>query len=156
MRELEVQIAHKAAENARAEKERQERISAEFAALKAVDAAESSSKQLSDAIVQDTLSDELEALMAQGSEPTAAAEATSAKLAPAQGTVDERIAALQQMTARSRRMLQEQAELTEAMTALGAELAAERSGVPTPATPTAEPGKAVHRRHKPSQESDPY
>ena len=44
LRELEVQIVQKAARNAQAEKERQERISTEFAALKAADAAESSTK----------------------------------------------------------------------------------------------------------------
>ena len=44
LQELEVQIAQKAARNAQAEKERQERISTEFAALKAADTAESSTK----------------------------------------------------------------------------------------------------------------
>ena len=52
-------------------------------------------------------------------------------------TMDERIAALQQMAAQSKLMMREQAALADAMTALGAELAAERSGIATPATPVA-------------------
>jgi hypothetical protein len=144
LRELEVQIAQKAARDAQAEKERQERISTEFAALKAADTAESSTKPTRqdfdhigfehEMVVTDTLSDELEALMAEG--PTPAAMAAVAATKSATGTVDERIAALQQMAAKSKQMLREQAVLTDAMTTLGATLAAERSGVATPATPS--------------------
>ena len=157
LQELEVQIAQKAARDAQAEKERQERISTEFAALKAADTAESSTKptrqdfdhigfenadmrndtgyfeeqlkrgfldamflhgkstcydyknfnnwfhqhQLGKMVVSDTLSDELEALMAEDSAPTVMAAVADAR---ATGSMDERIAALQQMAAKSKQM----------------------------------------------------
>ena len=90
-------------------------------------------QQLGKMVVRDMLSDELEALMAEGSTPAVMAAVADTKSA---GTVDERIAALQQMAAKSKQMLREQAVLNDAMTTLGATLAAERSGVATPATPS--------------------
>ena len=56
--------------------------------------------------------------------------------AKAPDSMDERIAALQRMAAKSKQMLREQAELNDAMTNLGASLAAERSGVASPSAPS--------------------
>jgi hypothetical protein len=189
LQELEVQVAQKTARDAQAEKERQTRISSEFAALKAEDTAEISAKlarqdfdhigfenadmrndtgyfeeqlkrgfldamflhgkstcydyknfnnwfhqhQLGKMMVTDTLSDELKALMAEDSAPTVMAAVADAR---ATGSMDERIAALQQMAAKSKQMMREQAVLNDAMTTLGAALAAERSGVASPSTPS--------------------
>ena len=71
--------------------------------------------------------------MAEASAPTVMAAVTDAK---ATDSMDERIAALQQMAAKSKQMLREQAELNDAMTTLGAALAAERSGVASPSAPS--------------------
>ena len=64
---------------------------------------------------------------------TVMAAVTEAK---APDSMDERIAALQRMAAKSKQMLREQAELNDAMTNLGASLAAERSGVASPSAPS--------------------
>ena len=117
LQELEGQIAQNVARAAQAEEERKEHIEHVYAALKAADTAKSSKPAPVSA--------------AKTSEPVGGA---TAPLAAA--TVDERIAALQQMAAQSKQMVREQAALADAMTALGAELAAERSGVATPATPS--------------------
>ena len=98
--------------------QRKEHIEHVFAAMKAADAAESAKPTPPPA--------------AAGSKLAAGTDAPPAVAA----SVDERIEALQQMVAKSKQMAREQAVLADTMTALGTELATERSGVATPATPS--------------------
>ena len=131
-----VQARQAAVERAeQTEAERGERVALAFAAMKADDAAATAGLVLASAAKSVPAPEHDPDLAAVQLEAETSAHASADKILAATG-LDACIAEFQRLVAQSARMAKEQTALAATMTSLGAELAAERSGVATPATPS--------------------